>query len=57
MTGPAVLNRPAHGFAALQRGAAVVPFDFMRRALRLHDVAPNMLFYGICHTGLHAIGP
>jgi uncharacterized zinc-type alcohol dehydrogenase-like protein len=57
MTESVVLNRPAHGFAALERNAPVVPFDFSRRALRDHDVALDVLFCGICHTDLHMIGP
>ncbi|MFK4808763.1 NAD(P)-dependent alcohol dehydrogenase [Devosia sp. ZW T5_3] len=57
MTASVVLNRPAHGFAALERNAPVVPFDFSRRALRDHDVALDVLFCGICHTDLHMIGP
>lgn len=57
MSEQTVLNRPAHGFAAMERGAPIVPFDFMRRALRPHDVALDVLFCGICHTDLHAIGP
>ena len=51
-----VLNRPAHGFAAMERGGALSAFDFMRRALRPDDVAFDVLFCGICHTDLHMIG-
>jgi len=57
MTEPAVFNRPAHGFAALERYGPVEPFDFSRRALRRHDVALDVLFCGICHSDLHMIGP
>ena len=57
MSEPAVLTRPAHGFAALTRNGPVVPFDFHRRSLRPTDVALDVLFCGICHTDLHMIGP
>lgn len=45
-----------HGFAALERNGAVVPFDFERRALRPSDVALDISYCGICHTDLHKIG-
>src|SRR5687768_10056470 len=57
MTETAVLTRPAHGFAALERNGPVVPFEFARRTLRDHDVALDVLYCGICHTDLHMIGP
>ena len=57
MPDAAVLTRPAHGFAAMERGGPVVPFDFSRRQLRPLDVALDVLFCGICHTDLHMIGP
>ena len=56
MTQETVLDRPAHGFAAMERDGALAPFDFMRRALRPEDVAFDVLFCGICHTDLHMIG-
>lgn len=51
------LTRPAQGFVALDRDAALTPFNFSRRTLRPHDVAMDVLFCGICHTDLHSIGP
>ena len=57
MTETAVLTRPAHGFAALERNGPIVPFEFARRTLRDHDVALDVLYCGICHTDLHMIGP
>ncbi len=53
----AILTRPAHGYAAHERDGAVMPFDFMRRALRPGDVALDVMFCGVCHTDLHMIGP
>jgi uncharacterized zinc-type alcohol dehydrogenase-like protein len=49
-------TRPSHGFAAMERGGPLVPFDFERRPLRPCDVALDVLFCGICHTDLHMIG-
>ncbi len=57
MSDPAVLTRPAHGLAAMERNGPLVSFDFTRRSLRPHDVALDVLFCGICHTDLHMIGP
>ena len=57
MADTAVLNRPAHGFAAMERDGPVLPFDFDRRALRPGDVALDVMFCGICHSDLHSIGP
>jgi uncharacterized zinc-type alcohol dehydrogenase-like protein len=51
------LPRPTHGFAAMERGGPLVPFEFERRPLRPRDVALDVLFCGICHTDLHMIGP
>lgn len=57
MTAIDTAGRPAHGFAAMERGGSLVPFAFERRALRRSDVALDVLFCGICHTDLHMIGP
>lgn len=50
-------SRKAYGFAALERHGKLVPFEFERRALRPNDVAFDVLYCGICHTDLHAVGP
>jgi len=50
-------TRSARGFAAMERGGLLVPFDFQRRPLRANDVALDVLFCGICHTDLHMIDP
>jgi alcohol dehydrogenase (NADP+) len=49
------LKHPTSGFAALERGGAIAPFSFERRAVRSHDVAVRILYCGICHTDLHAV--
>ena len=56
MTTAQPTTQSAHGFAALERDGAIVPFDFTRRAPRATDVAFDVLFCGICHSDLHAIG-
>lgn len=50
-----VFNRPATGFAALEKGGDLKPWSFSRRELRENDVALKVLYAGICHSDLHAI--
>ncbi len=40
----------------MERGGALVPFGFTRRAPRPGDVALQVMFCGVCHTDLHMIG-
>jgi alcohol dehydrogenase (NADP+) len=47
--------RPCSGYAALERGAALVPWSFERRSLRDQDIALRVLFCGICHSDVHAV--
>jgi uncharacterized zinc-type alcohol dehydrogenase-like protein len=49
------LKHSTSGFAALERGGAIVPFSFERRAVRAHDLAVRVLYCGICHSDLHAV--
>ncbi len=48
--------RQAAGYAAMERHGSLVPWTFERRALRPHDVALEILYCGVCHTDLHAVG-
>jgi len=43
------------GLAALNKGAALTPFNFTRRDLREHDVAIDIKFAGICHSDIHQV--
>ena len=43
------------GFAALQAGGPLVPFEFERRALRPRDVALRIDYAGICHSDIHQV--
>ncbi|MGV3525093.1 MAG: NAD(P)-dependent alcohol dehydrogenase [Candidatus Sericytochromatia bacterium] len=47
--------RPTRAYAAFERGGALTPWQFERRALRPHDVAVQIQYCGICHSDLHAI--
>ncbi|WP_375429156.1 NAD(P)-dependent alcohol dehydrogenase [uncultured Sphingomonas sp.] len=47
---------PVSGLAAMERDGPLVHWQFQRRALRPADVAIDILFCGICHSDLHAIG-
>lgn len=49
------MSHTTHGFAAMERGGAIVPFDFERRAVRPQDVALKIRYTGICHTDIHSI--
>lgn len=55
MTQKFEFNRPAQGFAAFEKGGALKPWTFNRRALRKDDVAIKILYAGICHSDLHAL--
>lgn len=48
--------RHVSGLAALERGGALQPWSFKRRSLRPDDVGVEILFCGVCHTDLHALG-
>lgn len=50
------MARSTSGFAALERGGSVVPFEFERRDLRPRDIALRIAYCGVCHTDLHSIG-
>lgn len=41
------------GYAALQAGAPLAPFQFERRPLRANDVALRITYCGVCHSDLH----
>lgn len=41
------------GYAAESMGAALAPFTFERRDLRVNDVAMEILYCGVCHSDLH----
>ena len=51
------MNRTTSGYAAFERGGALAPYTFERRALRPHDVALKITFCGVCHTDVHSVGP
>ena len=40
----------------MKRDGALVPWTFDRRAPRPHDVALDILYCGVCHSDLHAVG-
>ena len=48
--------KPAAGYAAMERHGSLVPWTFERRAPRPHDVALDILYCGVCHSDLHAVG-
>jgi alcohol dehydrogenase (NADP+) len=48
-------TRPAHGYAAFEKGGELKPWTFNRRELRPDDVAIKILYAGICHSDLHAL--
>ena len=41
------------GYAALQQGAPLTPFNFERRELRATDVQIDILYCGVCHSDIH----
>lgn len=43
-------------YAAMARGGPLVPWRFDRRAPRPDDVVVQVLYCGVCHTDLHAVG-
>jgi uncharacterized zinc-type alcohol dehydrogenase-like protein len=43
----------ARGYAAQAADAPLSPVAFERRALRLHDVAIDILYCGVCHSDIH----
>jgi uncharacterized zinc-type alcohol dehydrogenase-like protein len=42
-------------YAALNEKDPLVPFQFERRELRLHDVQVEILYCGVCHSDLHQV--
>jgi uncharacterized zinc-type alcohol dehydrogenase-like protein len=46
---------PVSGYAAMSAGAALVPWDFDRRAPGPRDVVAHLLYCGICHTDVHMV--
>lgn len=46
----------SHGYAAMEAGGKLQPFDFERRAPGAKDVVLEILFCGICHSDLHLVG-
>lgn len=43
------------GYAALQAGGPLVPFEFERRTLGTNDVAFKVTHAGICHSDIHQV--
>ena len=42
-------------YAAMERGGAMVPWQFQRRAPRPHDVVVKVLYCGVCHSDIHSV--
>jgi uncharacterized zinc-type alcohol dehydrogenase-like protein len=42
-------------YAALERGAPLVPWQFERRAPRPGDVVVKVLYCGVCHSDIHSV--
>jgi len=47
--------RPTRAYAALEKGGAMVPWHFERRAVRERDVAVKVLYAGVCHSDIHSV--
>ncbi len=45
----------SHGYAALDKTSALVPFDFERRDPGPKDVVVEILYSGICHSDIHQV--
>lgn len=43
------------GYAAITAKAKLVPYEFERRQLGLHDVALSIVYAGICHSDIHQV--
>ncbi len=43
------------GYAAIERGGALQPWRFKRRAPRPEDVAVRVLYCGVCHSDIHSV--
>ncbi|QNH13598.1 NAD(P)-dependent alcohol dehydrogenase [Xanthomonas sp. SI] len=52
---PTAQPRPTRAYAALEKGGAMVPWHFERRAVRERDVAVKVLYAGVCHSDLHSV--
>ena len=48
-------GRTTSALAALEKGGAIVPWAFERRAVREHDVAVRILYCGVCHSDIHSV--
>jgi uncharacterized zinc-type alcohol dehydrogenase-like protein len=46
---------PVSGYAAQSFEAALAPYQFTRRDLRVDDVALDILYCGVCHSDLHNV--
>jgi uncharacterized zinc-type alcohol dehydrogenase-like protein len=46
---------PVSGYAAQSFEAALAPYRFTRRDLRVDDVALDILYCGVCHSDLHNV--
>lgn len=46
---------PAKGYAAHSAKTDLVPWDFERRDVGLHDVQLDILYCGVCHTDVHLL--
>jgi uncharacterized zinc-type alcohol dehydrogenase-like protein len=47
--------RSTTAYAALERGAPLVPWQFERRAPRPDDVAIRILYCGVCHSDIYSV--
>ena len=47
------MSEQIRGYAAQSATSPIEPFSFTRRALRVDDVAIDILYCGICHTDIH----
>lgn len=45
----------ARGYAAMQAGGPLMPYEFQLRAVGEHDVLVDVLYSGICHSDIHLI--
>jgi len=48
-------GRTARGYAAMEQGGAIVPWEFQRRAARPGDVVVRIQYCGVCHTDIHSV--
>lgn len=43
----------AHGYAVKNSKDQLAPFQFERRALKVHDILIEILYCGVCHSDIH----